>query len=205
MATEAGNGRKLTPTQARAARRDRKNRRSRMKRTLIFGAVVGVSSLFLVALFIPNNLGNSNSAGPIPDGPGVRQDDQGRTHIEIGDSHGAYNTIPATSGWHYAVSAAWGIKDEPLPPETYIHNMEHGGVILHYNCPDGCEDEVNQMADIVRRTDETILMPNPDMESRFAVSAWNWLATMDVYDDDLARDFVRSHLNSANSPEPLAR
>jgi len=205
MATEDGGGRKLTPTQARAARRDRRNRRSRVKRTLIFGAVIGISSLFLVALFIPSNFGNSHSTGPIPDGPGVRQDDQGQTHIEIGDSHGAYSTIPATSGWHYDSPAAWGIKDEALPPERYVHNMEHGGIILHYNCPDGCEDEINQMADIVRRTDETILMPNADMESRFALTAWNWLETMETYDDDLARDFVRSHLNSSNSPEPLAR
>ena len=79
--------------------------------------------------------------------------------------------------------------------------MEHGGVILHYNCPDGCSDEVKQMEEIVRRTDETILMPNPDMESRFALTAWNWLLTMEEYDDALARDFVRNHLNSPNAPE----
>ena len=97
--------------------------------------------------------------------------------------------------------ASWDIKPEPLPPELFIHNMEHGGIILHYNCPDGCPDEFDRMSEIVSLTDETILMPNPEMESRFALTAWNWLMTMEVYDDSLAREFVKSHLNSANAPE----
>lgn len=204
MATEATKRRRLTPTQARAARRERKNRRNRMKKMLALGAVAAISSLFLIALFIPSNFGSSNS-GPVPDGPGTRFDDQGQTHIDVGDSHASYNSSPPTSGWHFRDPAAWGIKDKPLPPERFVHNMEHGGVILHYNCPDGCEDEVTQMAEIVRRTDETILMPNPDMESRFAVTAWNWLATMEAYDDSQVKDFVRSHLNSVNAPEWQAR
>ena len=147
----------------------------------------------------------------MPDGPGVRQPDQGRDHIDQGGSHPPYNSNPPTSGWHYDyphAPSAWGIKDEPLAPEVFIHNMEHGGIILHYNCPeDDCQDEVEQMKEIIRtaRTDETILMPNPDMESRFALTAWNWLLEMDAYDDDLAREFVRNHLNSANAPEWPAR
>ena len=192
--------RRQTPTQARAARRDRRNRRTRLKRILALGAVSGVSALFLIALFIPQSFGGGGG-GSIPDGPGVRQEDQGGVHIPVGGSHAPYNSSPPTSGWHYENWASWGIKDEPLPPGRFIHNMEHGGVILHYNCPDGCPDEIDQMSEIVSLTDETILMPNPDMESRFALTAWNWLMTMEVYDDSMARDFVKSHLNSANAPE----
>ncbi len=192
--------RRQTPTQARAARRERRNRRTRLKRILALVAVGGVSGLFLIALFIPQSFGGGGG-GSIPDGPGVRQEDQGRDHIPEGGSHAPYNSSPPTSGWHFDRWASWGIKDEPLPPELFIHNMEHGGVILHYNCPDGCPDEIDQMSEIVSLTDETILMPNPDMESRFALTAWNWLMTMELYDDSMARDFVKSHLNSANAPE----
>ena len=192
--------RRQTPTQARAARRERRNRRTRLKRILALVAVGGVSGLFLIALFIPQSFGGGGG-GQIPDGPGVRQEDQGTEHIPEGGSHAPYNSSPPTSGWHYENWASWGIKNEPLPPELFIHNMEHGGVILHYNCPDGCPDEIDQMSEIVSLTDETILMPNPDMENRFALTAWNWLMTMEVYDDSLARDFVKSHLNSANAPE----
>ena len=199
MASEVTRRRRQTPTQARAARRERRNRRTRLKRVLALVAVGGVSGLFLIALFIPQSFGGGER--DLPDGPGLRQEDQGREHIPEGGSHAPYNTNPPTSGWHYERWASWGIKNEPLPSELFIHNMEHGGVILHYNCPDGCPDEVEQMSDIVRRTHETILMPNPDMESRFALTAWNWLLTMEEYDDALAKDFVRSHLNSPNAPE----
>ena len=199
MATDATERRRQTPTQARAARRERRNRRTRLKRILALSAVGGVSALFLIALFIPQSFGGGER--DLPDGPGVRLEDQGRDHIPEGGSHAPYNMSPPTSGWHYDRWASWGIKTEPLPEELFIHNMEHGGVILHYNCPDGCADEVAQMEEIVRRTDETILMPNPGMESRFALTAWNWILTMDEYDDNQARDFVRSHLNSPNAPE----
>ena len=199
MASEVTRRRRQTPTQARAARRERRNRRNRLKRVLILVAVGGVSGLFLIALFIPQSFGGGER--DLPDGPGVRQDDQGREHVPEGGSHAPYNTNPPTSGWHYDRWASWGIKSEPLPSELFIHNMEHGGVILHYNCPDGCQDEIEKMSDIVRRTDETILMPNPNMESRFALTAWNWLLTMEEYDDALAKDFVRNHLNSPNAPE----
>ena len=192
--------RRQTPTQARAARRERRNRRTRLKRILALAAVGGVSGLFLIALFIPQSFGGGGNRD-IPDGPGVRQEDQGREHIPEGGSHAPYNTFPPTSGWHYDRWASWGIKSEPLAEELFIHNMEHGGVILHYNCPNGCQNEVESMSEIVRRTDETILMPNPNMDSRFAVTAWNWLMTMEVYDDSMAREFVRSHLNSPNAPE----
>ncbi|MCY4529810.1 MAG: DUF3105 domain-containing protein [Chloroflexi bacterium] len=166
-------------------------------------AVAGVSGLFLIALFIPQSFGGGER--DLPDGPGVRLEDQGREHIPEGGSHAPYNASPPTSGWHFDRWASWGIKTEPLPPELFIHNMEHGGVILHYNCPDGCPGEVEMMSDIVSRTDETILMPNPEMESRFALTAWNWLLTMEEYDDQQARDFVRSHLNSPNAPEWFSR
>ncbi len=203
MASEVTRKRRQTPTQARAARRERRNRRGRLKKILALSAVGAVSALFLVALFIPQSFGGSERS--LPDGPGIKQEDQGREHIPEGGTHPAYNTTPATSGWHYDRWASWGIKSEPLPSELFIHNMEHGGVILHYNCPDGCEEEIDKMSEIVRRTDETILMPNPDMQSRFALTAWNWLLTMEEYDDDLARDFVRNHLNSPNAPEWISR
>ena len=199
MASEVTRKRRQTPTEARAARRERRNRRNRLKKILALTAVGGVSALFLIALFVPQSFGGGERS--VPDGPGVRQEDQGREHVPEGGSHAPYNTNPPTSGWHYDRWASWGIKTEPLPSELFIHNMEHGGIILHYNCPDGCADEVEQMEEIVRRTDETILMPNPDIESRFALTAWTWLLTMDEYDDDLARKFVKNHWNSPIAPE----
>ena len=196
---------RLTPTQARAARRERKTKKQRFQRIMIVGGVGAISVLFLVALFVPDLSSlSAGSSGDLPDGQ--RFDNQGEEHIEIGESHAPYNSNPATSGWHYDTPASWGVKTEQLPQERVIHNLEHGGIVIQYNCPDNsCPEEVEALEAIVRLTDETILMPNADMPTRFALTAWNWLLTMDTLDEELAKDFVRSHLNSPNSPEPFAR
>ena len=204
MSNEAQQGKRLTPTQARAARRDRKNRRTRFKRWLAVSAVGLVTALFILALFVPSNFGGGGG-GTTPTGPGERFDNQGNTHIELGGSHPVYNSNPATSGWHYDQPASWGVKTEPLPPERFVHNMEHGGIVLHHNCADGCEDVVNKMTAIANAANEAIVMPNPEMESRFALTAWNFLLTMEEWDDELAREFGTNHLNSPNAPEGQAR
>jgi hypothetical protein len=38
---------------------------------------------------------------------------------------------PPTSGLHYPVWADWGFYDKVVPYRFQVHNLEHGGVILH--------------------------------------------------------------------------
>jgi hypothetical protein len=38
---------------------------------------------------------------------------------------------PPTSGLHYPVWADWGIYDRPVPFKFQVHNLEHGGIIVH--------------------------------------------------------------------------
>ena len=54
-------------------------------------------------------------------------------HISETDTFAGYNSIPPTSGTHWAVPAEWGIYDEPVPNERQVHNLEHGGVMIQYN------------------------------------------------------------------------
>ena len=73
---------------------------------------------------------------------------QGETHIDLGQSHASYNSVPATSGWHYAQPLApvrWGLHDEVVLDEYRLHNLEHGGVGVHYDCPEGCPELVAQL------------------------------------------------------------
>ena len=64
---------------------------------------------------------------------------QGNVHIDFGtQSPIAYNSTPPTSGPHYGNLVAWGIYDEPQRYEHLVHNLEDGGVIVYYQCADGC-------------------------------------------------------------------
>jgi hypothetical protein len=42
-----------------------------------------------------------------------------------------YPQTPPVSGTHYPRWAEWGIYDQPVPPQYLLHNLEHGGVVVH--------------------------------------------------------------------------
>lgn len=211
--------RRLTPTQARAARRARRESRRRWLRYGGGGAAILIAAAFIASLFLPGlPFGRSGGNDPAAAGgqiPGERFADQGRDHISPGDGHPEYNTQPATSGWHYSTShgvalgsggalpapAPWGIYDEEIQDEILVHNLEHGGIGIHYNCPEGCSELVKQLVDSSRLGRKVILSPYSGMESRIALTAWNYLDTFEEYDEPRIREFIAAHESSANAPE----
>ncbi|HXI44718.1 MAG TPA: DUF3105 domain-containing protein, partial [Candidatus Acidoferrales bacterium] len=77
---------------------------------------------------------------------GYVQEDMGRDHVAPGTVV-RYIYCPPASGKHYSVTGVYPIKaklygpDEHPIPEGWIHNMEHGGLVLLYKCPgDACTD-----------------------------------------------------------------
>ena len=202
---------KLTPTQARAARRERKQKKSKVTRWLIVVAIVGVAGLLIVSLMLPmvGSIGSQGS-GP-PDGPGIKVESQGQEHIQEGTEHPPYNSVPATSGWHYPQPLApvsWGIHSSFIPEEKRIHNLEHGGISITYNCPEGFDDVISELEDIVKRArDENmkvLLSPYPGTERKITLTSWTFIESFDGYDKDKIIDFIYSHHNSPNAPEPYA-
>ncbi len=218
MATRAKRSQKLTPTQARAARRARRQTRRRFLRYGTMTAVGAIALAFIVALFLPSFsfAGGGHFGGLIgrgaPDGPGLRIDDLGAVHISPGQDHPPYNSVPATSGWHLGqplAPAPWGVHINVLEDEVLIHNLEHGGVGVHYDCPDGCDELVEQLGELVKtatdRGGKMIMSPYPGMDSTISLTAWTFIDQFDFFDEDRVRDFVGAHESSPNAPEPTAR
>ncbi len=214
MASESNQ--RPTRTQVRAARRARRNRRRRFLRYGIFGGVATISFLFIISLFAGGiNFGGSGGDGffdSAPDGPGVRIADAGRDHVGLGLDHAEYTSMPATSGPHFSQPLAptrWGVHETELEPEVYIHNLEHGGVAVFYNCPDGCDTLKGQLTDLVNtgvnRGAKMLLAPHSGFEGRIALAAWTFLDVFDEFDEDRIRDFFDNHQSSVNAPEPNAR
>ena len=202
---------RLTPTQARAARRSRRQNRSRVTRWGI-GIAVGVVALLLIlGLIMPmvGSLGNPISGSP--DGPGEKVEDQGTHHIEEGEEHPAYNSQPATSGWHYPQPLApvsWGIHQTFIPEEKRLHNLEHGGISITYNCAPSCPKLVESLTEIVQRARnesmKVLLSPYPGTKQRVSLTAWTFIDSFDAFDKDRIIEFIDSHHNSKNAPEPYA-
>jgi hypothetical protein len=60
-----------------------------------------------------------------------------------------WSTNPPVTGQHFEHWAKWDRHYTELDRGFYVHNAEHGGIILLYNCPDGCDDIVDSMVDLV--------------------------------------------------------
>ena len=138
--------------------------------------------------------------------PGERYPSQGNAHIPLDQAHPPYNSTPATSGWHYAVPLApvpWGLYENPLPDEVLLHNLEHGGIGVHYDCPEGCPDLVDDIVAAILSQPRTkiLVSPYPAMPTRIALTAWNYLDAFDVFDEDRIVAFIEAHESSPNAPE----
>ncbi|HXG35908.1 MAG TPA: DUF3105 domain-containing protein [Dehalococcoidia bacterium] len=136
--------------------------------------------------------------------------DQGRDHLPAGATFDNYNSNPPTSGPHAPRPAAWGVSDQPIAKETLVHNMEHGGVVVWYNCqggpqpldPPDCSQLRDQMGAIVRefvnQRKLVVMSPYSGMPERIALTAWRKLDKFSDFDEQRVRDFIRRYERAFN-------
>ena len=209
----------MTRGQIREERRTksrlRKTRRQRMYLFLASFLAIGLIIGFIAPSIFINN-GSVEALGPLIDDSVDL--DAGRGHIAVGGATGTYHTFPATSGSHYSVAsvtlangnlvsapANWGSYDFFLPDQVLVHNLEHGGIGLHYDCPSGCPEIIDGLATVPPpHWTQFIMSPYPGVfaDSGFPIVVTGWrhrLYLPDVSEDSLERlsEFVRSYQNRA--------
>jgi len=91
--------------------------------------------------------------------------------------------------------------------------LEHGAVVFWYNCPEGCADEVAQAQAMIDSLPldplcagtgtprRAVLVPNPDLDARWAASAWGYLDKASCFDEAVLRSFYAEHYGKG--PEAL--
>jgi Protein of unknown function (DUF3105) len=124
---------------------------------------------------------------------------QGQLHVPRGQSHPAYNSTPPTSGWHYADAVAPpGVHREPIPNEVQVHNLEHGEIMVQYDCPEGCPETVSALEAIVKTYPKKVVMaPYPGIGRRIALTSWGKLAYLDAVDEPFIRRFISENKDKA--------
>jgi hypothetical protein len=103
----------------------------------------------------------------------------------------------------------WGVHEDFVADEYRVHNLEHGGIGIHYFCPEGCDELERELADIVNRAVDgalkVLMSPYPGMETRIALTAWNYIDQFDELDEERIKEFISDHESSPNAPESFAR
>lgn len=112
-----------------------------------------------------------------------------------------YLDLPPAGGPHNPCWAAFKAHDTPVPAERWVHNLEHGGVVFLYNCPEGCDTEVEQLQTLVDGTPQALLTEYEGLPARFAVVAWGHRLVSDCFDAEAFLAFYRGHVDQA--PESI--
>lgn len=130
-------------------------------------------------------------------------EDQGANHIAEGESHEPYNSNPPTTGPHYATPADTGFYPAPLPPETLVHNLEHGQIVIWYRS-DADPDVVADIEAIVdQEPGATVAAQYDQIEAPYdlALTAWRVAQRCERVSQEVVDDFRRSY--QGKGPEPL--
>ena len=182
----------------------------------MFGGII-FAIVFIAALVVSPNFGASNTTGPqgINTGGHIALDpDDGRGHIDNNTSLGGpYSVVPATSGSHWFGAttgagtpspARWGRYETALPDEVLIHNLEHGGIGLHYDCDEACPEIVKALDDIIPRSpSQYIMSPYRGMPSKIAITSWRHHLYLDEVDVEEIKKFIEEYKDRA--PESVTQ
>lgn len=143
---------------------------------------------------------------------GTVHKEQSREHIASGAQHEPYTTSPATSGPHYSDATAptlWGVYIQEVPEEVFVHNLEHGGIVVTYR-PDLPVDQLKKIQDLFVppysdknfKPNKALVTPRTKNTKPIQVVAWNYSLDLDTYDEAKLKKFYLQRVGKA--PEAAA-
>ncbi len=129
------------------------------------------------------------------------------THLDSCDDPTCGNGNPPTGGNHCGFTLSCAAFSTAQKRCQWVHNLEHGHLVLAYNCPAGCPDEVlqlNQLRGSIRKGSNgvvrALVTPDPALPTKFAAIVWGYAWTGDTL-DAAAIACVAAHQDEL-APEP---
>jgi hypothetical protein len=96
-----------------------------------------------------------------------------------------YATNPPSGGDHWQQWAAFKEYSTAIRREIYVHDLEHGAVVLAYKCQDTCPEVVQMLRDVVAEATSDplcvqaggaaarlVITPDPKLDTPIAAAAW---------------------------------
>jgi Protein of unknown function (DUF3105) len=173
--------------------------------------VVGVSAFVFASAASPTYACTTiDTVQPAASGElGQVQQDMGNQHVQRGDKV-TYQICPPASGKHINQSGYGPLQpkvygpDDQSVPNGWVHNLEHGGLVLLYSCDRGaCDDDaaLQQLRDFSTGFPTSAICGLPpgyvgpvvarfeQMPTRYAALIWDRALYLDTLDAQTVYDF----------------
>jgi len=157
-----------------------------------------------------------------PPAPGYVEQDMGHVHESNVNKPIRYTWCPPASGRHYPlpggpIQARLYGPDEKTTPGGWIHNLEHGAIVLLYNCtvaPAACTDDGQQalktmqahwpnspICNLPPDAQSPVLTRFDDMPYPYAALVWDVVLPLQTLDEAAIFEFYARRAERFN-PEP---
>ncbi len=149
-------------------------------------------------------------------------------HVAIG-TEVQYNSNPPSSGPHYPIWAAYQEYQTPVDRRYYVHDLEHGAVVLLYNCAPNTDgggadsgdagdagDPCAAIVEGLRKASasipddplckgtsvrvRTVITPDGLIPTPVAATAWGFTYTAACLDLPTLSDFAKKHYGQGTEP-----
>lgn len=95
-----------------------------------------------------------------------------------------YTESPPSAGTHASCWWTWGTFATQVPTARFVHNLEHGGLVMVYDCPGGCAADIAALT----KTGEAsglkfIVTPFAGAAARIVAVAWEHRLLLDCVDE----------------------
>ncbi len=177
---------------------------------VVIAALVGVGAFVFASAATPVYACRTvDTVQPAASGElGQLQADMGNAHVQPGDQI-TYQVCPPASGKHINRSGFGPLQpkvygpDDQSVPNGWVHNLEHGGLVLLYSCDKGaCDDAaIQQLRDFSAGFPaSTVCGLSPgivgpvvarfeQMPTRYAALLWDRVLYLDTLNDQEVYDF----------------
>lgn len=195
---------------ARRQARLRAEQQRRRQRIKVIGACGIAAALLILGIFTvvsAQRVRSTNAADKAAQQVGTPVPDEGRTHVPEGSAI-QYKSYPPASGTHYPSPTAAGFYPNALPEGTFVHNLEHGYIVILYK-PTVDQATMQQLKQAVQDfpkskfgTVKLVVAPYDKMDTPITALAWDWKQPLESFDRDQLVQFYRAHVD--RGPEDLA-
>ncbi|MFV2063155.1 MAG: DUF3105 domain-containing protein [Chloroflexota bacterium] len=193
-------------TSARGARMTKRRKSAVWRRRLRVSAIaiaIGVPALLLFAFI----------GGVFEPQLGVEAPNEGGVGAHVGQGRElSQDNRPPSSGLHYPSAASYSISAQPVPAGNWLHNLEHGGIVILYRCAD--QQECGEAASLVRGEVSSrasdgafgqvkiVGTPYQDMDTPWTAVAWRRTLPLEEFDAEQLLAFYERYVDRGPERAP---